>query len=104
MKHIITVALILAASAAHADTKTVSWFVAHPEARAKVYRLCQDNPGEAGHVPNCLNAFEAGQLASNKALERQIEAGRGRTMLEDCDKQGFLFQAANRCGQYRPQQ
>jgi len=66
MKHVITATLILtAASAAQADTKTVSWYVAHPDARAKVYALCQDNPGQARHEPNCLNAFAAIQKASN---------------------------------------
>jgi hypothetical protein len=102
MKHVITATLILTASAAHAETKTVSWFLAHPEARAKVYALCQDNPGEAQHTPNCFNALEASQQASNKELEKQLDAARGRTMLEDCDKQGWLFQAANRCGKYKP--
>jgi hypothetical protein len=44
---------------AHAETKTVSWFLSHPEARAQVHRLCMNNPGEAQHVPDCLNAATA---------------------------------------------
>ncbi len=44
---------------AHAETRTVSWFLSHPEARAQVHKLCMNNPGEAQHVPDCLNAATA---------------------------------------------
>jgi hypothetical protein len=99
MKHVITVALILAAPAAHAETKTVSWYVAHPDARAKVYALCQDNPGQAKRVANCLNAAEAIKETSLHEVERQLDAaGAGRTLIDDCDKMPRLFQQANRCG------
>jgi len=99
MKPITTAALILAAPAAHAETKTVSWFLAHPEARAKVYALCQDNPGEAKHTPNCINAVEAMSRVSAQEVEKQLKAaGAGRTLIDDCDKMPRLFQQANRCG------
>jgi hypothetical protein len=44
---------------AHAETKTVSWFLAHPDERNRVHKLCMNNPGEAQHVPDCLNAATA---------------------------------------------
>jgi hypothetical protein len=99
VKHIITAALFLATSAAYADTKTVSWYVAHPEARAKVYALCQDNPGQAKHVANCLNAAEAIKEASLQDVTKQINtATGGKTLLDMCDQMPGLFQLANRCG------
>jgi hypothetical protein len=68
----------------------------------KVYALCQDNPGEAKHTPNCLNAFAAIQKASSRELGNQLAAARGETLIEQCDQMPPLFQAANRCGAYRP--
>jgi hypothetical protein len=52
-------ALTLSPLAAHADTKTVSWYVAHPITRDRVHELCMNNPGEARGNPNCLNAATA---------------------------------------------
>lgn len=40
-------------------TRTVSWFRAHQaEATAKLH-LCEDNPGDARHDPECANASKA---------------------------------------------
>jgi hypothetical protein len=101
MRHIITVAWILSASVAHADTKTVSWFLAHPDARAKVNAMCRDNPGEARHVPNCTNALEATTQASIAKMGKGTDPStNGKTLIEMCDQMSGLFQAANRCGAY----
>ena len=35
-------------------------------------------------------------------LEKQLDAARGKTLIEQCDQMPPLFQAANRCGAYRP--
>ena len=52
--------VILATSTtAHAEPKTVSWFLAHPTAREQVHKLCMNDPGEAKHTPDCLNAATA---------------------------------------------
>lgn len=64
---------ILAASQlAHAETKTVSWFLAHPDARDRVHNLCMNNPGEAQHVPDCLNAATAVEQADMNGVMRRI--------------------------------
>jgi hypothetical protein len=52
------IGILAACPQAHA-AKTVEWYLQHPAVRDKVYRLCQNNPGEAKHVPDCENAATA---------------------------------------------
>jgi hypothetical protein len=57
---------------AHAETKTVFWYAAHPDVRARVHSLCMDNPGEAMHTPDCLNAATAVEQAGIADVRRHI--------------------------------
>lgn len=55
-------ALVAAAASitpAHADTRTVSWFLSHDQERRQVMAACLDDPGDAKVTPNCDNAAEA---------------------------------------------
>jgi hypothetical protein len=65
---------ILAASPlAHADTtKTVSWFLSHPDEQDQAHKLCMNNPGEAQRVPDCLNAATAVEQSGLAGMMRRI--------------------------------
>ena len=66
---------------AWADDKaphTVSWYLAHAATREKTALLCQDDPGEAGHTRDCLNALTASTI--------------------DCGARPRLYQQFNHCG------
>jgi hypothetical protein len=56
---LVMLGILVACPRAHAETKTVSWFLSHPDARARVHQLCMNNPGEAEREPDCLNAATA---------------------------------------------
>jgi hypothetical protein len=64
--------LVASSQVAHAESKTVSWFLAHPDARDRVHKLCMNNPGEARHVPDCLNAATAVEQADMNGVMRQV--------------------------------
>ncbi len=54
-----TAAMPALPSPAAPAARTVDWFIAHPaDADAKV-RACNNDPGNAGSNPECLNAFTA---------------------------------------------
>lgn len=95
MRRLLITAAFAIPLAAHAETKTVSWFAAHPEVRAKVTNACRENPGEARHIANCINA----DAAEIPALADEIPTGNG-VLIEDCAKMGRLFQAAAHCGAF----
>jgi hypothetical protein len=62
MRHHVAAALLLGASAASAcahEVRTVSWFVAHPDAMKVILNMCHDNPGQLYRSPNCMNAEQA---------------------------------------------
>ena len=86
--------LAVMSSPAEAETKTVSWYVDHPAARARVKALCLNDPGTAQHVPNCINASAADAEVALRS------APNSRTLLQQCNEMPELFQAANRCGKY----
>jgi hypothetical protein len=66
--------ILIAGAPAHAETKTVSWFLAHPAERARVHRLCMNNPGEAQRVPDCLNAATALEHSATNRIPVQSMA------------------------------
>jgi len=59
--------------AAQAETKTVSWYKAHPDVRAKVNGLCMNNPGEARNNANCINAEIANEHADLDRMSANID-------------------------------
>lgn len=94
------VALIIAGHAMAETVRTKSWYITHPTERQRVNALCRDNPGEARHSANCINALEATDavVARNYAMSIPVQP----LMIDRCDTMPPLFQAANRCGAYRP--
>jgi hypothetical protein len=59
--------------AAHAETKTVSWYMSHPDVRARVNKLCMNNPGEARRNADCINAEVASEHASLDKMEAEMD-------------------------------
>ena len=49
-----------------AKVQTVDWYLAHDAERKATQKECQNNPGELGQTPNCVNASIAGNRASAK--------------------------------------
>jgi hypothetical protein len=80
---------------AHAETKTVSWFLAHPDVRAKVLQLCRNNPGDARHNSDCINAADASQIA---AADRMMGSKAPPLLIDQCAQMGTLFQTVYHCG------
>jgi len=71
---------------------TVSWYREHPDTREKVNKLCMDNPGEAQHSPDCLNALAA---SDDAARDRLMSINPPRI---DCATQPRMWQISNHCG------
>lgn len=44
--------------------QTVDWYLAHDTERKATLKECQNNPGELGQTPNCVNASIAGNRAA----------------------------------------
>jgi hypothetical protein len=86
--------LPIVSAPAWAETKTVSWYVSHPDARTRVKALCLNNPGEAKHVPDCANASAADPEVVLQSMPRE------RSLIQMCSEMDPLFQAANRCGRF----
>jgi hypothetical protein len=78
--------------AANAETKTVSWYLSHPDVRAKVNKLCMNNPGEARKNADCINAEEASEHAS---LDRMVSEMNRPTM--KCVPSSPLMLMADKC-------
>jgi hypothetical protein len=53
--------------------RTVTWYVAHPDAREKIRRYCLNDPGHLQQMPDCINASRAELNAA--ASEAQQRAG-----------------------------
>lgn len=49
-----------------APVQTVDWYLAHEAERKATQKECQNNSGELGQTPNCVNASIAGNRASAK--------------------------------------
>jgi hypothetical protein len=87
---------ILAASQlAHAETKTVSWFLAHPDERNRVHKLCMNNPGEAQHVPDCLNAATAIEQSAMSGVTNRIPV---KPLAQICAEMPAYQRPINHCG------
>jgi hypothetical protein len=72
----LTAALTLSPFVARAEsTHTVSWFQSHPITRDRVHELCMNDPGEAAHTPDCLNAAEAVLRDATRRTEASIPKG-----------------------------
>ena len=39
--------------------RTVSWYAAHPVQRDRIRRMCLNDPGHLGGMPDCINAARA---------------------------------------------
>ncbi len=50
-----------------APIRDVAWFMAHPAERRAKRAACDNNPGMAGHDPECENALHA---QSNASIDR----------------------------------
>lgn len=79
------------------STRTVSWFLSHPSARAQVNAICKDDPGTARHVPNCINA----SVADERAALDHISAPTQPSLIQRCAEMPPLFQIVNHCGNSR---
>jgi hypothetical protein len=67
--YLFLIPLLLLISCTKKDTVyTVSWFKEHSAERTAVLAKCNDNPGEARNIPNCINAARA--AASNFYSDR----------------------------------
>lgn len=51
--------------------QTVDWYLTHDVERKAMQKECQNNPGELGQTPNCINASLATKLASTKPTVNQ---------------------------------
>ena len=49
-----------------AAVQTVDWYLAHDAERKATQKECQNNPGELGQTPNCVNA----SIATRRAAAR----------------------------------
>lgn len=49
-----------------AETKSVSWYIENQAERKVKLIECNDNPGELGNTPNCLNAKQAELQSTSK--------------------------------------
>jgi hypothetical protein len=76
---IATVASLWGPARAEHIAKTVEWYVQHPDWRAKINRACMNNPGEAMHVPDCLNASEATQRNGVGSAIASLDRGLAQT-------------------------
>jgi predicted homoserine dehydrogenase-like protein len=47
-----------------AQVQTVDWYKAHQAERAAVLTKCNNNPGQLGATPNCVNASRAESSAT----------------------------------------
>ena len=66
------IGIFVAIPMAHAENKTVSWFLDHPDIRNTVHQLCMNNPGEAQFTPDCLNAATAVERSATRGLVSAI--------------------------------
>jgi hypothetical protein len=51
--------------------RTASWYADNPSILEKVTKLCRDDPGQAVHNPDCINASQAQVLISLREAERR---------------------------------
>ncbi len=49
-------------------TQTVDYYTGHAKERQTMLEQCQNNPGELGSSPNCVNAISAARLAGQGSL------------------------------------
>jgi hypothetical protein len=82
---------------AHAETKTVGWFMAHPDVRARVNKLCMNNPGDARNNADCINAEIAGEHASMDKMVTQMDHPTVK-----CVPSSPLMLMADRCTPIKP--
>jgi hypothetical protein len=79
---------------AHA-TKTVSWFLAHPDVRDRVHRLCMNDPGEAKRIPDCLNAATAVEQSAMGGVMNRIPV---KSLAQICAEMPPYQRVFNHCG------
>jgi hypothetical protein len=48
------------------ETKTVKWYIDHPEERKKQLEICNNNPGELKNDPTCINVWQASSPRASK--------------------------------------
>lgn len=84
--------------AAHADYRTVDWFVAHPREAQGVIALCHNHAGLAPRNPNCTNAEEA----QNTITLRNMAAGLSATDPRYWVGNSYLALQLRICSAYRP--
>lgn len=94
MKTLIILGLLVSVPAM-ADTQTRSWYVAHPETRARVNAVCLNDPGRAKNDANCLNAAVAEEDAGINRMTTRTNAI--PTLFDQCASMPRLFQIANHC-------
>ena len=56
---LIALAVALAACHSTEPTRSVEWFIEHPEDLKAAIARCNGNPGELAATPNCINAKRA---------------------------------------------
>ena len=71
----IIAAAVITVSANATEVRTTTWFADHPEARRQVLALCNENPGEAKHQPNCANAFQGDIVAATREAKAHVGSG-----------------------------
>jgi hypothetical protein len=89
--------VLAACPMAHA-TRTVSWFLAHPDVREQVHKLCMNDPGEAQHTPDCLNAATAVEQADINRVGSQIPV---KSLAQICAEMPPYQRPFNHCGDGR---
>jgi hypothetical protein len=77
------ICFLSAAPMAHAEVKTVSWFLTHADARGRVHQLCMNNPGEAQRIPDCLNAATAVEQSAMMGVMGRIPV---KSMAQVCSE------------------
>jgi len=77
-------------SAAHAESRTVSWYQAHPAERVAMMHACLDDPGHIGRSPDCVSAEVAGNRSASLPTPAPIP----------CDQQSRNWQIISGCGPY----
>ncbi len=62
---IVTTVTILAGCSESEPVQTVDWYKEHNAERLAMLEKCRNNPGEKQLTPNCMNAKQADNEASN---------------------------------------
>lgn len=75
MKIATSVAIILIAFPALAQTRPASWWATHPNERSAMRYACQENIGQSRHIPDCANAFQGDIIAAERETSRHTIGG-----------------------------